>query len=210
MKKIKNILFDLGGVIMTIDQNQAVARFRELGLADAAERLDPYTQGGIFGDLERGTIDAETFCHELSEMVGRNLTLEQCEYAWRGYCREVPQRNLDTLVRLRHEGYRLVLLSNTNPFMMNWAMSDKFDENDHPLSYYMDACYLSYKCKVMKPDKMFFRKVIQAERLACDETLFVDDGPYNVAAASELGIKTFCPKNGEDWTREIDNCLNVE
>ena len=49
---IKNIVFDLGGVIMTIDQSQAVRRFKELGLEDAEQRLDPYTQSGIFGDLE--------------------------------------------------------------------------------------------------------------------------------------------------------------
>lgn len=51
---IKNIVFDLGGVIMTIDQSEAVRRFRSLGLEDAEKRLDPYTQSGIFGDLEEG------------------------------------------------------------------------------------------------------------------------------------------------------------
>lgn len=40
---IKNIVFDLGGVIMTIDQSEAVRRFRSLGLEDAEKRLDPYT-----------------------------------------------------------------------------------------------------------------------------------------------------------------------
>ena len=48
---IKNIMFDLGGVIMTIDQPSAVKRFKEIGLEDADRRLDPYTQSGIFGDL---------------------------------------------------------------------------------------------------------------------------------------------------------------
>ena len=43
---IRNILFDLGGVIMTIDQPQAVRRFKEIGLSDAETRLDPYTQKG--------------------------------------------------------------------------------------------------------------------------------------------------------------------
>lgn len=52
--KIKNIMFDLGGVIMTIDQPSAVKRFKEIGLEDAERRLDPYTQSGIFGDLEEG------------------------------------------------------------------------------------------------------------------------------------------------------------
>jgi putative hydrolase of the HAD superfamily len=49
---IKTIVFDLGGVIITLDHAEAVNRFRKLGLNDAARQLDPYTQQGIFGDLE--------------------------------------------------------------------------------------------------------------------------------------------------------------
>ena len=63
---IKNILFDLGGVIITLDPNQAVSRFKEIGLADADRRLDSYTQSGIFGDLELGKISAEEFRAGLS------------------------------------------------------------------------------------------------------------------------------------------------
>ena len=55
----------------------------------------------------------------------------------------------------------------------------------------------------MKPDESFFRYVLSKERVLPEETLFVDDGPRNVAAASELGIHTFCPQNGADWTKEI-------
>ena len=42
-----------------------------------------------------------------------------------------------------------------------------------------------------------------AEQTISSECLFVDDGPRNVAVASQIGINTFCPKNGEDWTKEI-------
>ena len=53
---IKTILFDMGGVVITLAQPQAIERFKALGLKDAAERLDAYTQQGIFGDLEAGKI----------------------------------------------------------------------------------------------------------------------------------------------------------
>lgn len=208
MGKIKNILFDLGGVIITIDQPQAVKRFKEIGLADAEKRLDPYTQSDIFGDLEIGKIDAEQFRAKLSCIIGHDVTAEQCLYAWKGYCKELPKRNLDALRRLRKEGYRIILLSNTNPFMMSWALSDEFDGEGHSLADYMDAMYMSYKCKVMKPDGVFFRKVLADERINPDETLFVDDGPRNVASASELGIHTYCPKNGGDWTETIYKYLD--
>ena len=208
--RIKNILFDLGGVIITIDQPQAVRRFTELGLRDAASRLDPYTQGGIFGDLERGTIDAEGFRSGLSKLIGREVTMADCLYGWKGYCGDVPKRNLVALKKLHAEGYRIILLSNTNPFMMSWAMSNDFDGEGHSLEEYMDACYMSYKVGVMKPDEAFFTYVIEAEGINPAETLFVDDGPKNIEAAARLGINTFLATNGKDWTRQIYDYLNGE
>lgn len=207
MNTIKTILFDFGGVILTLDPQEAIRRFEELGLADAAQRLDVYTQSGIFGDMERGKITDEEFRVELSKLVGRQLTWQQCLYAWKGYCKELPKRNLDALLKLRKEGYRVVLLSNTNPYMMSWAMSDEFDGCGHSLEHYMDAIYMSYKCGAMKPDEQFFRTVIASEKLIPEETLFLDDGPRNVAAASELGIRTYCTPNGDDWTEKIYDYL---
>ena len=200
---IRCILFDLGGVVITIDQDQAVKRFKEIGLKDAEKRLDPYTQSDIFGDLEAGAISAEQFRVELSKLVGRELTFQECRYAWTGYCKEVPQRNLETLLKLREQGYRIVLLSNTNPYMMDWALSNDFDGDGHSLKYYFDELYMSFQVKLMKPNDLFYRHVLRKEKLFPQECLFVDDGPRNVAAASQMGIQTFCPKNGADWTKEI-------
>ncbi len=217
MEKIDTIIFDLGGVIIKLNQPEAVRRFESLGLKNAAQMLDPYCQEGIFGELEEGRISAETFRMELSKMVGRELTFEECRYGWLGYAEELPQRNLYILRQLRSEGYRLVLLSNTNPYMMSWAMSPAFSQGPqaanepHPqgkaISEFFDACYLSYQMKLMKPDETFFRKVLMSEGKAPCSCLFIDDGPRNVAAASQVGMRTYCPENGEDWTETIRKYL---
>lgn len=200
---IKNIIFDLGGVIVTLDPQEAIRRFLELGLQDAVKQLDSYTQTGIFGDLERGKISDETFRQEISVLAHREVSWDECRHAWLGYAREVPRRNLEVLRKLRQEGYKLFLLSNTNPFMMSWVKSPDFDGEGHSIEDYMDGCYLSYELGVMKPDKQFFRHVLTSAQLEPSETLFLDDGPKNVAMAGEMGIITMCPKNGEDWTKEI-------
>ena len=207
MNKVKNIVFDLGGVIVTLDQPQAVRRFEELGVKNAAQLLDPYTQTGIFGDLEIGKIGTDTFRRELSKIAGRELTYQDCCYAWQGYVGEVPERNLVALDKLRREGYRLILLSNTNPFMMEFILSGRFDGKGRSLAQYVDTMYLSYQMKVMKPDETFFRRMLMSEKIIPSETLFVDDGPRNVAAASQIGIRTFCPENGSDWTNAIYDYL---
>lgn len=192
---------------MTLDQPQAVRRFEELGVKNAAQLLDPYTQTGIFGDLEIGKIGTDTFRRELSKIAGCELTYQDCCYAWQGYVGEVPERNLVALDKLRREGYRLILLSNTNPFMMEFILSGRFDGKGRSLAQYVDTMYLSYQMKVMKPDETFFRRVLMSEKIIPSETLFVDDGPRNVAAASQIGIRTFCPENGSDWTNAIYDYL---
>jgi len=205
---IKTLIFDLGGVIITIDQPQAVRRFAQLGLADAESRLNAYTQQGIFGDLEGGLIDAEQFRRELSLLIGSEVSHDQCAYAWQGYAKEVPQRNLDALVRLRQQGYRILLLSNTNPYMMEWVRSTDFDGHGHSIDYYFDELYLSYEMKMMKPSEEIFRSVLMQEQVLPSSCLFVDDGARNVAVASEMGINTYCPENGQDWTEEIYKYIN--
>ena len=200
---IKNIIFDLGGVIITIDQPEAVRRFASLGLPDAEKALDPYTQSGIFGDLEAGKITDEEFRVAFSQLVGREVTWEECQYGWLGYRKELPRRNVEILKRLRQEGYRLILLSNTNSYMMHWAESPAFDGEGHTLSHYFDAAYKSYQVKLMKPDARFFQYVLKQENILPSETLFVDDGAHNIEAAANLGLHTFQPVNGEDWTSDI-------
>ena len=200
---IKNLIFDLGGVIITLAPEEALRRFKSLGLENAEEQMDIYTQTGIFGQLEEGKISAETFREELSRQVGREVTYDECRHAWLGYVKEVPQRNLDVLQRLRNEGYRLILLSNTNPFMMSWVRSPEFDGHGHSIDYYMDACYLSYQLGVMKPSTQFFHEVLMAEKIMASESLFLDDGARNVATASQMGMRTYCPENGADWTSKI-------
>lgn len=205
---IKTILFDMGGVVITLAQPQAIERFKALGLKDAEQRLDAYTQQGIFGDLEAGRITDEDFRRELSILVGRELTWQECCHAWKGYCGDVPKRNLRKMKELRERGYRVVLLSNTNPYMMSWVMSNEFDGEGHSLAYYLDAAYESYKCGAMKPDAKFFNAVMEGERLIPSETLFIDDGPRNIEAAKALGIQTLLVENGEDWTERLEDLLS--
>jgi len=205
---ITTLIFDLGGVVITIDQPQAVRRFAELGLADAETRLNAYTQQGIFGELEGGLIDAEQFRRELSLLTGREITHQQCAYAWQGYAREVPQRNLEALLRLRQQGFRILLLSNTNPYMMEWVRSSHFDGHGHSIDYYFDRLYLSYEMKMMKPSEKIFSRVLNEEKVLPATCLFIDDGARNVAEAGKLGINTYCPENGQDWTQEIYTYIN--
>lgn len=204
---INNIAFDLGGVIFKLCKTQAADRFVEIGVADAHSLLDDFEQKGIFGALESGQIDAEQFRVELSRLAGRELTYEQCRYAWVGYAGERPRWIFDTLQDLRGRGYKLCLLSNTNPYMMSWVLSPEFDAMGHGVQQYFDAIYASYEMRVMKPDRRIFEMMLAGQRATADDTLFIDDSPRNCEAAAALGIHTVCPANGADWRPLLEAAL---
>ncbi len=194
--------------MLALSFEQAVKRFEEIGLADARQRLDAFEQKGIFGDLESGRISAEDFRRELSLLVGRELSMDDCYQAWHGYVDHVPKRNLEAILSLRAKGYKVCLLSNTNPFMMQWADND-FDGEGHPIGYFFDAMYLSYECQTMKPRREIFEMMLKGQQAQPEETLFVDDGLRNVEAAKALGMQTLCPQNNEDWIEPLEAMLRI-
>ena len=95
--------------------------------------------------------------------------------------------------------YKLFVLSNTNPYVMDWACSPAFSSKGKPLSDYFDKLYLSYQIGVTKPDRQIFDFLIADTDILPSESLFIDDGAGNVQAARQLGFQTYCPRNGEDW-----------
>ena len=182
--------------MLALSLEGAIREFERFGLTDARQRLDAFQQKGIFAELESGRIAAET-----------ELTMQECYEAWHGYVDHVPQRNLEMLQQLRNEGYKVCLLSNTNPFMMMWAGND-FDGKGHPIAHFFDHMYLSYECGVMKPSPKIFQMMLQGQEASPEETLFVDDSTKNCEAAQQLGIHTLCPQNNEDWTSMLQDFLN--
>lgn len=114
MERIRNIVFDLGGVLIDLDHHQAISRFEEIGVKDAKQLLDPYEQKGFFLEVENGKIDVDTFCRKLREHTGKQLSYDEIKYAWMGFIADVPQYKLDFLLELRKK-YKVYLLSNTNP-----------------------------------------------------------------------------------------------
>lgn len=208
MTKIKNIVFDLGGVLIELDHTRPILRFKEIGVEDADRLLDPYEQKGVFLEVENGKISADEFCRRLREHTGKELTYEQIKYAWLGFIVDTPQYKLDYLLELRKK-YNVYLLSNTNPIIQEgWARTNQFTPAGRPIGAYFDKMYTSYEVGVTKPDRRIFEYMIRDSGLLPSETLFVDDGKKNIEVARELGFETYQPANGEDWREAINQCLS--
>lgn len=198
-KKIRNLIFDFGGVLVDLDKQQTVKSFAELGI-DVQEHIRDYVQGGPFALFESGAATPQDFLNILRQMSSaeEKPTDEQIAEAWNRMLVRIPERRLQALKQLR-EHYRIFLLSNTNLIHWDYSVRHLFTVQGCRAEDYFDHIYLSYDLKLLKPGKEIFQEVLRRERLEASETLFIDDSSANCAAASALGIQTYCPAEADDW-----------
>ena len=202
---IKNIVFDLGGVITDINRDAALDAFRSLDVTDIETYLDSYEQRGIFKDVETGKLNAHEFHKALCNLIGKEVGMEQVCNAWMAFVSGVQVEKLRYLSKLS-EQYMLCLLSNTNPFIMLWADSFDFSEECLPISFYFDRMYCSYKIGYTKPDIRIFNYMVE-DGIKPEETLFIDDGEANIMVAKQLNFNTYQPANSELWCSKVSSLL---
>ena len=203
---IRNIVLDLGGVLFTLDREEALRRFEALGVPDVEKMLDPYLQSGYFLQVEDGRMTEPEFRAALSASAGRELTYDEIAHAYFGFLRSVDTYKFDFIDEELRD-YRIFILSNTNPYVMDFCESDRFLPSGRPLSSYCVKKFASCEMGLVKPDRRIFERMISEGEMKPEETLFLDDGPNNVATAATFGIHTYCPKNGEDWRPTLRRLL---
>ena len=206
---IRDIVFDFGGVLTTIDTERALQKFRDLGIENPEQYINSYCQKGPFFEVENGDIDAEEFCRRISAIAGRGITFEEAKEAWLGFLVEINTHLLEYLQTLRGR-YRLSVLSNTNPFIQSWALTSDFTPNGKSLADYFDNLFFSYRMHCSKPSEEIYRKMLEQGKMKAEETLFVDDGAKNIEAAARVGIQTLHVTNGEDWRQALEERLGHE
>lgn len=186
---IKNLLFDLGGVIMDLRRQNAVEALKELGMSDADDFLGLYGQKGPFLAIEKGLVSPAQFRDTVREMIGRpDLSDRQLDNAFNRFLVGIPVTRLRQLEELRKK-FRVYLLSNTNPIMWNSKIAAEFAKDGHDVNYYFDGIVTSFESHLYKPDPDIFLEVLRKFNIIPEETLFFDDSSENVEAARKLGFK---------------------
>ena len=186
---IKNLLFDLGGVIMDIRRENCEEAFRQLGMADIGEYLGDYGQKGPFAALEEGKISEEEFRAEVRKHIAREVSDEEIDRAFNRFLTGIPVRRLEELRKLRGK-YKLYMLSNTNSIMWRQDIAKAFRQEGLAVDDYFDGIVTSFEAKCCKPAPGIFNRVVEKFGIRPEETVFFDDSKANVEAASKLGFAT--------------------
>ena len=210
MKDIKNVIFDLGGVLVDLDIERCTAAFRELGMNRVAGLINPCYPAEMIGRLERGDLSFHEACDAMRKLDGRyDVTDAQIAGAYGAFLAGVPVWKLRQVERLRGAGIRTYVLSNNNPASMEYIRR-MFTADGKTMDDYFDAVFLSYELHELKPSEAIFRKMIAAGGMRPEETLFIDDGQKNVDAAQRLGFAVYMPGPGEDFGHILDNLNRYE
>ena len=189
--KIKNIIFDLGDVILNIDVPVASLSFSRLSGREQQEILDLFKEKDLFRQFETGTLDENGFRNYIRELlVFPDWTDEMIDNAWNSLLLDLPPERVELLKNLRTK-YRLFLLSNTSSIHITEV--NKILEaatGVKKLDDLFDKVYLSYEMGLMKPDPEIYQQVLDEQGLIAEETLFLDDNADNIKGAATLGIET--------------------
>ena len=196
-KKIRNIVFDLGGVLVDLDFKAAINGLQKVGFANVKEQLQAFDCEGIFQKFELGEMSADEFRSAIRENSTVSLTDEEVDGLWNAMLLEVPREKLELILHLRGK-YMVYLLSNTNSIHWDYVCKNAFNYRGFRVNDYFEETFLSYEMHLAKPDKAIFEKVLEEANLLPEETLFIDDSEANCKAASELGIHTHHYHIGED------------
>ena len=190
MTETKNIIFDLGGVLLDIDFQKTINEFKSLGIETFDEMFSQFKADELFEKLETGHITEAHFYAVIKERMKTPITNEEIDNAWNALILHFRKESLELLEKLS-ASYNLYLLSNTNSIHLKYFKKLFTEETGKPLldAYFVKAWYSNEIC-LRKPDAQIFKFVLQQENLKATETLFIDDTLINIETAKNLGFKT--------------------
>lgn len=188
MKPFKNLIFDLGEVIIDLDYPTVIDRFQQIATVDFSQIVSYSHQHQIFDLFETGKISSTQFCNQLLPLLKPETTEQQIIDAWNSVLQHYPPQKIELLQKLK-TNYKVFALSNINAIhvdSINQAARQLF--NAENFASFFHRAYYSNEVGMRKPDSEIYQLVLNTENIKPHETFFVDDKLENVLAAKELGI----------------------
>lgn len=210
MLKYKAIIFDLGGVIVNLDQDRTIRSFKRLDadLDEINEKLP------VFKLYETGKIDTDTFIQSIKAELKGIATDEEIVSAWNNMILNVTPDRISILKQLR-KSYKLFILSNTNELHIKEFKS--IFEKDHPAEIWenlFDKIYYSHEIGLRKPNAEAWQHILDEQQLKAEETIFIDDTRMHFKTAEDMGMKSILTNKpiGEWFVNEIKSfeIINIQ
>lgn len=189
--EIKNLLLDMGGVILDVDYTQIEKIFQTYNI-DGKAIYTQQTQLPLIDDFEIGKITPAEFRQGIRQTVKTNLEDKQIDYIWNSMIGNARVETIKLLGELKLKYNKILLFSNTNAIHVDFvkdlfAKAIGFDI----FTLLFDKTYFSNEIHLRKPHPESFAWVLEDAGINPEETLFIDDTQKNIDGAKQVGLNTY-------------------
>lgn len=199
-KEIKNIIFDLGGVVLHIDPDASERAFKQLFTDDSGEVVfNSVIKSGLLQSFELGKFGTESFFNQIQHFTGSNISVHKLYQAWMAMILDFDPEKIRFIERLKNR-YAVFLLSNTNE--MHYAYLNQKFTNQFPytsLDSLFHQAFYSFRMGCSKPDEKIFVKVLEETGIKAENTIFIDDAEANIKAAGKLHFRVWHHRMNDDF-----------
>lgn len=206
---LRNLIFDLGDVIIPIDLTAPVRNFAMLANLPEEEVRAIWRQHDVLNHYETGLIDDEAFRNHVRRVVGRDDWADEViDTAWNTVLLDLPVDRIERIKALRAD-YRLFLLSNTSPIHIRQVNRVLTSLNQPTLEELFERVFYSYDIRMAKPSPEIYQYVLTEAGLVAGETAFFDDNVANIRAAAALGIRAVHVQPPKTMLDYVDQTLET-
>ena len=193
---VKNIIFDLGGVLLNIDPKKTIEAFGRLGMEQLIGDKGLSYDHDIFYLMEQGKVTPEEFRNGVRQLISTEVTDDQIDNAWTAMLLDFPANRVELVKNLRNN-YKIYLFSNTNAIHVAKYQANFKSQHGFEVSSLFEIDFYSNEIGYRKPSPESFQEIIRLSGINPEESIFIDDSLPNVEAAIGCGLKGYWLEPGQ-------------
>ena len=179
---IRAVISDLGRVVLWFDNNIFLRKLAARA-GRPFEEVKPIVHGDLrlIREFDGGAVTTREFYERVTGAVGAAMTYGEFYEIYNDiFSLNTPA--VDVLARVKGVGYRILLLSNTDPERFG------FVRRRFPEILFFDGYVLSYELKLLKPDPAIYLAAARMAGVPPGQCVFIDDVEENVKGAVAAGL----------------------
>ena len=179
---VNTVFFDAGNILLKVDYHRATR-----ALAQYSDKTEDFIYQKILSDeilvpFESGQVTPEAYFQNLKKIFNLNMTFEEFMPIFSDIY-EANQPVADMMAALKERGYKIFIITNTNPIHRDY-MPSKYKD----IFGIADGVIASCDVGCMKTDKRIFETALERAGVSADRAVFIDDVEDYVTTARSAGI----------------------
>lgn len=199
---IKNIIFDLAGVLLNLNVERDTIALNAVGLPDWMGCMAKPDLMRPLNLYLNGLIGQEEFLTMIRPFCRPDATDNEILYSMDAVLDDIPVSRLQRLVELRKK-YKVYLLSNLYDTAWEYTKRE-FERQGFTFEQCFDQTFFSQHMHLAKPDPKIYQAVFDATGINPAETIYFDDSRENIEGGTRMGLKSvLVPMNHIEELKEF-------